>query len=149
MFPPLLTDALFCAYRLEASALATTDQATATHSWIGCCGARRQDFVVDVWSGVDRRIENEDLKDLYGCSQWTAELFGSITVVKAVSASLQISTAVDSEFGRIRRVRIILCPIGLSHLCIVGILSLRRSSLTLWFRPVVGTGMVGLLLDMR
>jgi len=49
--PPLLTDALFCAYRLKAAVLAYTDQAMATRSWIGFCCASHQGFVVDTRCG--------------------------------------------------------------------------------------------------
>lgn len=65
MFPTLLIGVLFCAYGLEATALAIADQAMATRSRFGCCDVGRQDFIVDVWCGVDRGIKIEDLKDLY------------------------------------------------------------------------------------
>lgn len=75
------------------------------------------------------------------------ELLGSIATAEAASFSHMISTAVNSEFSPIWWARTPVCPIGLRHLYMVGILGLRRFSLTIWFRPVVG--LVGFLLDMR
>jgi hypothetical protein len=78
-----------------------------------------------------------------------AELSTFVATARAVSVCLCISTVLDSEVGHFRRVDIRIHPVGLRHLYVVGILGPGWSSLTLWFRPVLDTGLEGLLLDVR
>jgi hypothetical protein len=78
-----------------------------------------------------------------------AELSTFVATARAISVCLCISTVFDSEVGHFRGVDIRIRPVGLRHLYVVGILGPRRSSVTLWFRPVLDTGLEGLLLDMR
>jgi hypothetical protein len=68
---------------------------------------------------------------------------------REVSFCIQFLIVFDSEVGQFWRVDISIRPIGLRHLYVEGILFLRRSSLTVRFRPVMNIGLESFLSDMR